>query len=140
MATNNAAMQIKDNTLLENLPEGHIVTAIEWNSVMNTLKAVINNNAKVSQQTGNLYKEFYIHPANSGRELQWIKDPGSQDYESLYYVRIEQSKHNIISDTFIVHTYDDDGNQVFTKVFVDNTNAIVMFSRINTTVRVTVEA
>jgi hypothetical protein len=140
MATNNAAMQIKDNTLLENILEGHIVTAKEWNSVMTTLKVVINNNAKVSQQTGNIYKEFYIYPANTGKELQWTKDPESQDDESLYYVRIEQDKHNIISDTFIVHTYDDAGNQVFTKVSVDNTNAIVMFSRINKKVRVTVVA
>jgi hypothetical protein len=104
---------IADGDLLEYSSEGHIISAQEWNNVMNTIKTAINNNA-ANSSSSNSSGSITINIRGSA----WYVEPG--DTSGSFTYTIPYSAHNI-PNPLKVTIYNENGEEVYGVASVDLT-------------------
>lgn len=119
--------------LLENSPEGKIITNSEWNAVMGTIRNAVNNNAD-NLTLGIVSYLVQIHSTTNIQGLfKWsLEDPTADPFG--YYVTIPKDAHNIAGFPIVrVFSIDTQGylTEIYGGITINPDRSVTIRSRKN---------
>ena len=135
--------KISDGMLLENLTDGKIVEASEWNDVMDNIKNAINTNAEALLSTGITAIPFVVSPYQHTNTKLWTTN-GNYFSVTLYKAdyRIDGPKS---IKTYLIASIRSDGSptkvleEVQNNIEYNNDDSITIHSKSNAPILITIQ-